>query len=99
MVIVASIELSCECGSIASANVGDSLHNNILRWHLSYHCKRCGKAYEVDGTDEIPEYVKEAIIDQDGLWALSLTIRKDLPKIIYKAKKQSKFLFTSDNLE
>lgn len=80
--------MECICGANVNANVGDSLHNGKLKWYLSYNCVLCGNAVECDGIDSLPQDIKDAIIAQDGKYALILHNIKELSKAVYILKKQ-----------
>jgi len=97
---MAVINSICECGNAVLLNVGDCIRNDILYWFLSYRCENCGKAVEVDGTDKIPERIKKAIVEQEGLWGLFFTDNKELARIKYILKKEPNVLskLSSHNL-
>lgn len=60
----------CSCGTTSLAEVGQSFISGRLKWYLSFRCPCCGKANEVDGMEDIPIEIRDAILQQEGEWGL-----------------------------
>ena len=41
-----------------------------MGWYESFHCESCGQSYEADGRSTAPEEFRQAIIAEEGEWAL-----------------------------
>jgi len=67
---MAKISKICSCGTTSLAEIGQSFISGKLRWYLSFKCPCCGKANEVDGMDDIPIEIRDAILQQEGKWGL-----------------------------
>ena len=63
-----------DCGQAVDYYVGE--HNNCgsLVWHSSLTCLHCGCGLEADDHGKPPEEVRNAILAQDGEWALNVEI-------------------------
>ena len=62
--------VACDrCGQPASQAFGEGGRG----WYESFHCPSCGQAYEADGFTPAPEEFRQAIIAQEGEWALEAT--------------------------
>ena len=60
------------CGSCRRESVaGVGQHAGAsLRWWLAFRCSACGSMLEADGDEDAPEDVRQAILAEQGLWAL-----------------------------
>ena len=97
---MANFDVFCfECKNIVTANVSDTIHNNLYRWHLSYKCKICDNAIEFDDIGELPDEIKRAIIEQEGLWGAILSNRKELKKLSFYSRKDSQIMSEIADLE
>lgn len=67
---MAKISKICSCGATSLAETGQSFISGRLRWYLSFRCPCCGKANEVDGVDDTPIEIRDAILQQEGEWGL-----------------------------
>lgn len=52
-------------GDLCLAEVGQSFMSGKLTWYSSFRCPSCGKATEIDGDDDIPNEIREAILEQE----------------------------------
>ncbi len=67
---VATVSHTCgSCGRESVAGVGQSTLGG-LRWWLAFRCSACGSMLEADGGEDAPEDIRQAIIAEQGLWAL-----------------------------
>ena len=60
-----------ECESTATVDVGQSFASGTLMWYESFRCPKCG-ASEEDGSGTAPSWLRDAIIESDGYWALDV---------------------------
>jgi len=65
---------------------------------MSSQCINCGDVLEIDGIDDTTDNIREAVINQYGLWGLFITSKKELSKIEYIVKKDSRFFSIKNNI-
>jgi DNA-directed RNA polymerase subunit RPC12/RpoP len=72
---MAKLEVRCDhCGKDILMDVNQTMaYGDQLVWNGSYLCSYCGSQIEVDGGEDIPEDVRNAILAQQGEWALNVT--------------------------
>ena len=69
------IEGTCpDCGEPIEIRFGQSARHwgNDLGWWESYRCENCDSTIEVDGGGEMPEEFRRQLIEEEGLWQVSL---------------------------
>ena len=58
-----------DCGKPAKLFFGEGGRG----WYESFHCPACDSTYEADGGTPMPEEYRQAVIAQEGEWALEAT--------------------------
>ncbi|NEO87515.1 MAG: hypothetical protein F6J87_25125 [Spirulina sp. SIO3F2] len=68
---MATIYESCgQCGREIMMNVGQSVFDQALMWHVSYCCPYCGEQLEADDRGLPPEDIRSTILAVEGRWQL-----------------------------
>ncbi|SHL33627.1 hypothetical protein SAMN02745136_04656 [Anaerocolumna jejuensis DSM 15929] len=90
---MSSLHVKCVCGSPMNVNAGDIILNGKYRWYVSYYCKDCERASEIDGygIDNLPKEVESLIIKQHGEWRIFSNNKSTQLKIKYMLRKMSIF--------
>lgn len=60
------------CGREIDIGVGQALVGNRLVWNRAYSCSFCKTQVEEDGHGNPPDYIRHAILQQEGEWTLIL---------------------------
>lgn len=76
------IKRICDCGQSNLAEVGQSFASGKLSWYISFRCDKCGKAQEIDGTSEIPDEIRNDILNQEGTWELKIEDKSKLSLVL-----------------
>lgn len=69
---MAKVLKKCNCGTTSLAEVGQSFISGRLMWYLSFRCPCCGNATEIDGIEDMPIEIRDAIFQQDGKWGIAI---------------------------
>jgi hypothetical protein len=83
-----SIKRKCEsCGAELEVHFGQSANHWIsgLGWWSAYHCPECGNAAEADGGADMPDALRQMIIEEEGLWITELAPGTPLDAHVLKA--------------
>ncbi|WP_252243961.1 MULTISPECIES: hypothetical protein [unclassified Clostridium] len=83
----------CSCGTTSLAEVGQSFINGKLRWYLSFRCPCCGKANEIDGMDDIPIEIRDAILQQEGEWGLVIEDSSKVSSVLKVLRRELNLSF------
>jgi len=67
------------CAAPIEWEVSQTVFNGRLAWSASYYCAACGDGVMVDGWDEPPDDVREALIAEDGLRRVRLDRDRQQP--------------------
>jgi len=85
---MAKISKICSCETTSLAEIGQSFISGKLRWYLSFKCPCCGKATQVDGMDDIPIEIRNAILQQEGKWGLIIEDVNKTPSLLAILRKE-----------
>ncbi len=70
---ITSVSRKCQsCERQITASVGQETIDGRILWYESYSCPYCGYRLEVDGKDDTPDDIREAILAEEGEWALDV---------------------------
>jgi len=77
--ILASIQETCDkCNSEVKFYFTQRIDSyNGLSWSGSFKCAKCNNSIEVDGIGELDDFLRDSIIEQEGLWGLQFGIVLD----------------------
>lgn len=78
----------CEiCGAGLEVRFGQSANHWTfgLGWWSSYRCPECGNAAEADGGADMPDALRQMIIEEEGLWIAELAPGTTLDAHILRA--------------
>src|SRR5258706_2780851 len=72
---MAKLKTTCyRCGNAIFMNVNQTLaYGNQLVWNGSYICPYCNEQIEEDGYGDLPEDARNAILEEQGTWALDVS--------------------------
>lgn len=71
---MATARIPCiDCQKNIDVYVGQSIDDRKLVWHQSSRCHHCGMAMEEDGIGNIPDELRQLILEQEGSWCLQIT--------------------------
>lgn len=75
---MAKFRVNCgNCGQDVLMDVNQTIaYGNQLVWNGSYTCPHCGSQIEIDGGNDLPEEARNAILAEQGTWALSVSETK-----------------------
>lgn len=62
-----------QCGGTLTVEVGELLQGPDLRWYASYRCGQCHAAVEEDGVAPTPDWIRSAVLAEEGEWDLIAT--------------------------
>lgn len=65
-------QLCAMCGRAIRRDIGQSVVNGQLHWHVSEYCTNCDYTVEIDGLDAIEQPYRDAVYAQGGIWSLAL---------------------------
>ncbi|MGN9909838.1 hypothetical protein ACTMTJ_20020 [Phytohabitans sp. LJ34] len=69
----AVIERRCwSCGLMASCRAYESVVQSRLQWGILYQCASCDETAEECGWDQTPAEVRQALLDQCGVYRLQV---------------------------
>ena len=70
---MATIKINCpDCGALTDWHIGQAVVGNELVWHGSHRCAACNSCCEEDDYGFPPEKTRNAILDQEGRWELTI---------------------------
>jgi len=68
------IKRSCQsCGKPLNVTVGQEMIDGRIVWYESYDCPYCGSRTEVDGKDDTPDEIRNALLAEEGEWGLNIS--------------------------
>jgi phage FluMu protein Com len=80
---MAKIKASCHnCGSVVSMAVKQYLEEKRIFWSAGYSCPRCKHQVELDDQGETPPEIRQAILDQEGIWSLIISEKENKTKVM-----------------
>lgn len=96
---MAVLERPCpRCGGVWEVGIGQYVDGDRLVWSAGYHCKRCGQMMEEDGWGELPAEYREAVLRQDGEWALEVASAEPRIKVeVVRVLRESLGLTVADS--
>jgi hypothetical protein len=71
-----------QCGLAGAMTCAQTSRGGKLSWYESVGCERCGLQQEADGDGFPPDGLREAFIDEGGLWSVTLTAVRSKPSAI-----------------
>jgi hypothetical protein len=60
------------CNREITANIGQSIIDSKLVWYLSYRCKSCNYAIELDDFGFLPTEIRQKVIQKESEWKLKV---------------------------